>query len=143
MSYKTSKRNIFQRIMGKPITDGPADAGCWQVDGSTLSIDLARATELAAPYGAISLEGETLAHKVLVMRDGQDGFHAFENKCAHGGRGLDPVPGTETVCCCSLGKSVFDYDGQALAGSAGGPISVYAVVADNGRLTVDLAQSGK
>jgi nitrite reductase/ring-hydroxylating ferredoxin subunit len=125
--------------MGKPITNAPADAGCWQVDGSTVSIDLTRATELAAPYGAISLEGETLAHKVLVMRDGQDGYHGFENKCAHGGRGLDPVAGTDTVCCCSMGKSVFGYDGQALAGSADGPITVYAVVADNGRLTIDLA----
>ncbi len=143
MSYKTSKRNFFQRIMGKPITNAPADAGCWQVEGATVSIDLTRVTELAAPYGAIRLEGETLAHKVLVMRDGEDGYHAFENMCAHGGRGLDPVPGTDTVCCCSMGKSVFGYDGQALAGSADSPITVYAVTAENGHLTVDLAQSSK
>ena len=138
MSYKTSKRNIFQRIMGKPITVAPADATCWQVDGSRLSIDLARAPELATPYGAISLDGEALDHKVMVMRDGQEGYRAFENKCAHGGRRLDPVEGTETVCCCSMGKAVYDYDGQVLAGSADGPIKVFPVMAENGSLTVDL-----
>lgn len=141
MSYKTSKRNIFQRIMGKPITVAPADVTCWQVDGSRLSIDLARAPELAAPYGAISLDGESLDQKVMVMRDGQESYHAFENKCAHGGRDLDPVPDTETICCCSLGKSVFGYDGQVLAGSAGGPIKVFPVTAENGRLIVDLASA--
>ena len=139
MTYKTSKRNIFQRIMGKPITSGPADDGCWQVDGSHLNIDLTRAKELSSPYGAISLEGGALPHKVLVMRDDQDGFHAFENNCAHGGRSLDPVAGTETVCCCSLGKSVFSFDGEVLAGSADGPIKVFQATAENGRLTVDLA----
>ena len=138
MSYQTSKRNIFQRLLGKPITVGPADDGCWQVDGSQLNIDLARAAELASPYGAICLEGTARPNKLMVMRDGQDEFHAFENKCAHGGRSLDPVPGTDTVCCCSMGKSVFGYDGQALAGSAEGPITVYAVTAGDERLTVDL-----
>ena len=72
------------------------------------------------------------------MRDGQDGYHAFENKCAHGGRKLDPVAGTETVCCCSVGKAGYDYDGQVLAGSADGAIKVFPVTAENGRLTVDL-----
>jgi nitrite reductase/ring-hydroxylating ferredoxin subunit len=139
MSHKTSKRNFFQRILGKPITGGPADDGCWQLDGAQLRIDLARAEELASPFGAISLEGETLAHPVLILRDGQDGYHAFENKCAHGGRKLDPVPGTETVCCCSVGKSIFDYEGRVLGGSAEGPLKIFPVTAENGSLIVDLA----
>lgn len=138
MTYKTSKRNLFQRILGRPATGGPADAGCWQVAGSDLTVDLSRAAELSSPYGAINLEGQGLENKVLVVRDGQDGYHAFENKCAHGGRGLDPVPGTETVCCCSMGKSVFGYDGQVLAGSAEGPIKVYPVTAENERLLIHL-----
>jgi nitrite reductase/ring-hydroxylating ferredoxin subunit len=139
MAYQVSKRNIFQRMLGKPATGGPADAGCWQVEGSRLHIDLARAGELADPYGAISFVGEGLAHPVLVMRDGQGNYHAFENKCAHGGRRLDPVAGTDTVCCCSMGKAVYDYDGQVLAGSAEGPIKVFPVTIENGRLRIELA----
>lgn len=138
MSYKTSQRNIFQRLMGKPITVEPADAACWQVDGYQVRVDLDRAAELASPFGAICLDGKSLPTKLLVMRDEQGDYHAFENKCAHGGRGLDPVPGTDTVCCCSLGKSVYDYQGQVLAGGAKGPIQVFPVSLDGSRLTVDL-----
>lgn len=138
MSYATSQRNIFQRLMGKAITSAPADAACWQVREGVLHIDLTRSPELAAAYGAINLEGQGLPSRILIVRDGRDGFHAFENKCAHAGRGLDPVPGTETLCCCSLGKSIFDYDGQVLAGSASGPIQVYDLLVEDGRLLVHL-----
>lgn len=138
MSYETSKRNIFQRILGKPITGVPADAGCWQVENSSIEIDLKRAPELAAPYGAISLEGDSLPHQVLLIKDDKGDYHAFENKCAHGGRKLDPVPGTETVCCCSLGKTVYDYEGNVLAGSAEGPLQVFPVSLTGDRLTIHL-----
>lgn len=139
MTYQTSKRNIFQRIMGKPLTGGPADDECWRVEDGQLRIDLARARELASPYGAISFEDASLPGQVLVLRDGRDAFHAVENKCTHGGRRLDPVPGTETVCCCSMGKSVFDYEGNLLAGSAEEPLKVYPVSEDDGWLTINLA----
>ncbi len=138
MSYKTSQRSFFQRLLGKPITTAPANAACWQVDGTQVLVDLDRATELGVPYGAICLDGETLPTKLLVMRDEQGEYRAFENKCAHGGRGLDPVPGTETVCCCSMGKSIFDYDGQVLAGGAKGPIQVFPVSQAGSQLTIDL-----
>jgi nitrite reductase/ring-hydroxylating ferredoxin subunit len=139
MAYKTSKRNIFQRLMGKPITVAPADSGCWQLDEETLRIDLSRAPELASPYGAINIEGASLPSRILVLRDDQDQYHALENKCAHGGRHLDPVEGTETVCCCSLGRSIFDYDGRPVNRTDLDPIKVFEVSADGAWLTIDLA----
>ena len=136
MSHKTTKRNIFQRMLGKPITELATDADCWQVDGAVIEVDLDRVPELAGAYGAVRLEGAALAGDVLILKDARGDYHAFENKCAHGGRKLDPVPGTETVCCCSLGKSVFDYEGNVLSGSAKYPIRVFPVSLAGGRLTV-------
>jgi nitrite reductase/ring-hydroxylating ferredoxin subunit len=50
------------------------------------------------------------------MQDGSGGYRAFENKCAHAGRKLDPVPGTETVQCCSMGQLTYDYQGNVISG---------------------------
>ncbi|MCB8987352.1 MAG: Rieske 2Fe-2S domain-containing protein [Ardenticatenaceae bacterium] len=138
MTPKVYKRNIFQRMMGKPMTVPPADAGCWSYSNGRLTIDLARTPELAEPWGAINLAAESLPNAVLVMRDGAGVYRAFCNKCSHGGRLLDPVPGTETVCCCSMGKSTFDYEGNVLSGSAEKPISVYAVEVQDGKVIVAL-----
>lgn len=138
MGVKTSKRSFWQRLLGRPQTGAPADGGCWLEEEGRLRIDLSRAPELASPYGAINIEDGRLQTRVLIVRDDEDGFHAFENKCAHGGRHLDPVEGTETICCCSMGKSVFDYEGQPVNRPDLDPIRVYPVAVQDGWLTVNL-----
>lgn len=136
MSVKTYQRNIFQRILGKPMTKAPADAECWHYIAGELVIDLARAPELAEPWGAVNLEGATLPHPVLVMRDGEGMYRAFCNKCGHSGRRLDPVPGADTLCCCSMGKSTFNYAGEVVEGPATSKVMTYPVEQMNGKLIV-------
>jgi nitrite reductase/ring-hydroxylating ferredoxin subunit len=131
------KRNVWQRMMGRPMTSGPADPACWTLEGGRLAIELQRAPELDIPFGAISLAGEGLPGRVLVLRDGNGVYRAFANQCTHGGRCLDPVGGAETLSCCSVGQSRFDYDGKVLSGSAKEDLQVYAVGVEDGRLLID------
>ena len=137
MQVVSYKRNLWQRIMGRPITGGPADPACWALEHGRLAIELRRAPELDVPYGAISLAGKGLLNKVLVLRDGDGVYRAFANKCTHAGRCLDPVGGTATLSCCSLGQSRFDYEGKALTGSAKEDLRVYKVCVEDGRLLID------
>ena len=104
MTTKTLKRNVFQRIFGIPATKPPKDASSWQYADGKLVIDLSKAPELSEPYGAVHFEGDNLPVRVLVLQDGAGNYRAFENKCEHAGRKLDPVPGTETIQCCSMGS---------------------------------------
>lgn len=131
------KRNLWQRMLGRPITGEPADPECWMLEGGRLTIELRRAPELDVSYGAINLEGKGLPSRVLVMRDGEGMYRAFANQCTHGGRCLDPVGGTATLSCCSLGQSRFDYDGKVLSGSAKEKLQVYGVTMEDGRLLID------
>ncbi len=138
MAVKPYKRNLFQRLLGKPQTAPPQDADCWRVEDGKVSIELERAPELSEEYGAIRLEGPDLPRPVLVMRDGKGAYRAFQNRCTHGGRRLDPVPGTETLCCCSMGRSRFDYDGKVVSGAAKDPIHPLAVEVLEKRLRVEI-----
>jgi nitrite reductase/ring-hydroxylating ferredoxin subunit len=138
VTTRTYKRNLFQRILGIPQTRVPANPDCWRLEDGKLSLDLDRAPELAEEFGAIRIEAGNLPHPVLVMRDGQGRYRAFRNQCSHGKRRLDPVPGTETVCCCSVGKSTFDYDGKVLSGSAKAPVDTLPVEVREKRLLIRL-----
>ena len=137
MTTKTLKRNVFQRLLGIPATKTPGDADCWQFNDGKLTVDLNAATELNAPWGAVCLSDESLPERVLLFRDDEDHFHAVQNKCSHAGRRLDPVPGTECVQCCSMGKSTFSAeDGTVISGSTKKPIKVYTVAHENDTLTI-------
>lgn len=138
MEIKVLKRGIFKRIFGICATQSPADEGCWSFSKGKVEIDLSRAPELSQPWGAIRLEKKNLPERILVIKDGEGAFHAFRNKCTHMGRRLDPVPDASTVQCCSVGKSTFDYDGNVVKAAKKDSIRVYAVKAENGRLTVEL-----
>jgi len=138
MTTKTFKHNIFQRIFGIPATKPPAEADCWIYKDDKLTVDLNRTPELSVPWGAIQLEDGDIPVNVLVFQDGEGGYRAFRNHCEHAGRKLDPVPGTETVQCCSIGKSAYDYDGKVLTGSSEKPITQYAVKVENGKLEIQL-----
>lgn len=129
---------FFKRLFGICSTQPPADPGCWAVVDGRAVVDLGRAPELKDPGGAVRLEGGELARRVLLLR-GEDGkLHAFVNKCSHGGRRLDPLPGAGKVECCSVGKSVFDYEGKLQSGSAKKDILSLEVAEEESKAVVSL-----
>lgn len=132
------KRNIFQRLFGICATAKPSDDGCWAYENGSVTVDLARAPELAQTDGALRLEGKNLPVRVLVVRGDGDTWHAFKNRCAHVGRRLDPIPGTGQVQCCSVGKSTYDAHGNVLGGSAKKGIGTFPVAVEGGRLVITL-----
>ena len=136
------KRNIFQRLLGIPATRPPQDAGCWSRSGDRLTIELQRAPELDDPGGAIRLEATDLPERVLVFRGSDDAFHAICNRCTHGRRRVDLVPDDETLQCCSIGRSTFDYEGHSLAGPGRDPLTIFPVHTEDGKLIVELGSSG-
>jgi nitrite reductase/ring-hydroxylating ferredoxin subunit len=127
MSVKKLERNFLQRLFGISATKKPSDTGCWRVSGKRIELDLSKCPELTVTGGSVRLDGGGLETSVLVVQDAEGRYHAFKNVCTHGKRALDPVPGTSTVQCCSIGTSTFDYDGKLLEGPAKGPLTVYRV----------------
>lgn len=139
MAIKFLNRGFFQRIFGLPATPKPIDQQCWSFSDGKVQIDLNRARELDKSGGALRVESGGLPMRVLVVR-GDDGvYYAFHNRCAHiGHRRLDPVPGTGTVQCCSVGKSTYTYDGKKVYGPSTGSIGTFKVKLDGERLIVFL-----
>ncbi|MDI6796705.1 MAG: Rieske (2Fe-2S) protein, partial [Desulfatibacillaceae bacterium] len=84
--------------------------------------------ELDRPGGALRVEGGNAPFRLLVIRDDEGQFRAFENRCSHlGHRRMDPVPGAGTIQCCSVNKSTYGYDGKVLSGPAPKPLTAYKV----------------
>jgi len=132
---------LLKRILGVCATPKPADAECWRYGDGRVEVDLKRAPELAKPGGAVRLEGRGLPVRVLVVR-GEDGnCRAYHNQCTHlGGRRLDPLPGTQTLKCCSVGQSVFAPDGRNVSGPAPKPIAAFTVEVQGERLLIRLGR---
>ena len=129
---------FFKRLLGICDTQPPADPSCWSFSDGRLTIDLGKASELASNGGAMRLEGSNLPSRVLVFRDEDGAAHAFENKCTHMGRRLDPKPGSTEVRCCSVGKTIFDASGKRLSGSGKGDIVVFNVTEGDGKMTIEI-----
>lgn len=139
MQPATFHRNIFQRIFGICATKRPLDEGCWTFKNGRIIVDLARAPELSRPNGAIRLETRHLPDRVLVIQGNDGRYYSFRNRCKHlGGRRLDPVPGTDQVQCCSIGKSTYDYEGKNLSGPAKEGLESYPVTFEDGKLVITL-----
>jgi nitrite reductase/ring-hydroxylating ferredoxin subunit len=138
MEAPTLQRSVFQRILGICITKPPVDEGCWVFENGRIIVDLARATELSERNGAVRLEKKGLPERMLVIHGDDGKYHAFRNKCAHAKRRMDPVPGTRYVQCCSVGKSIFEYDGRRVSGSAKKNIQVYPVRIENKKLVISI-----
>jgi nitrite reductase/ring-hydroxylating ferredoxin subunit len=137
MHIKFLKRNIFQRILGLPMTSKPVHPDCWQYSEAKLTIDLTKTPELKNNGGAIRLEGNNLPLRILVIAGDDGQYHAFHNRCSHlGHRRLDPVPETVTVQCCSVNKSTYDLNGKIIYGPAPNPIKVFSVSRDGERLSI-------
>lgn len=139
MDVKFLKRSFFQRLLGISATTKPDMEECWNYSDGKLTIDLGKALELTTPGGAIRFEGKNLPRRVLVVY-GEDGeYRAFHNRCTHlGHRRLDPVPGSDTVQCCSINKSTYDSDGQKIFGPAPRPITRYPVKKEQENLIVSI-----
>ena len=126
MGVEFLQRNIFKRILGIPGTSKPAEPGCWTYADGKLTIDLKKTPELQKPCDAIRLEGRNLPERLLVVLGEDQQYKIFRNRCTHiGHRRLDPVPGTQTVQCCSVGKSTYDFEGKNVYGPAPDPIITY------------------
>jgi nitrite reductase/ring-hydroxylating ferredoxin subunit len=136
MQTEILSRNIFQRIFGICATKQPADEECWHYENGKVIVDLSRAPELSKPYGAVRLEKKDLPSRVLVFKSEDDRYHAFNNQCSHAKRRLDPIPGTQKVQCCSIGKSTFDYEGNVVSGTGKKDVQTYPVVLEEGRLVI-------
>ena len=117
---------FFKAILGICQTP-PLDALLWVVEGNQVTIRLDKTAALIPVGGAARLEGKGLASSVLVVHAGGDQYLAFENRCTHGGRRLDPVAGKEELRCCSVNHSRFDYQGNKLSGPAEGSLKKYPV----------------
>lgn len=139
MNRPSLKRSFFQRLLGKPATTLPLDSGCWTNDTKRIVVDLDRAPELSQPYGALRIEASTLPRRILVVRDAEGNYRAYCNHCNHGGRHLDPVPGTEYLQCCSVGKSTYTVEGEVVSGPAALPLTVYPTHVEGHLLYVDIA----
>jgi Rieske Fe-S protein len=140
MAIAFLKRNFLQRILGIPVTKKPKVPDCWTYSDGKLKIDLGKTPELEHPDGALRCEGRDLALRVLVVRGRDNQFYAFQNRCTHlGHRRLDPVPGTDTVQCCSVNKSTYDLKGQNIFGPAPRPIVVYSTEVADDQLIVHIS----
>jgi nitrite reductase/ring-hydroxylating ferredoxin subunit len=141
MSIKCIKRSFFQRLLGIPQTQKPALTECWHYDTGKLVIDLQKVPELRSPGGAVRLEGKNLPTRVLVVFSEDQTYRAYRNQCTHfGHRRLDPVPGTNTVQCCSINTSTFDSDGKTLLGPAPHSIHCYQLEVINETLIVAISE---
>jgi len=137
METRTLRRNLFQRLFGICATRPPADDGAWKVQGREVMVDLNRVPELARPDQAVRLERKGFSDRLLIVHGNDGRHHAFRNRCQHGGRRLDPVPGEEQVQCCSIGRSTYDYSGKVLSGPAKGPLQILPVRTEGGRLVIE------
>ena len=128
---------FFKAIMGVCETP-PLDEELWTLDESEATIRLGQAATLAPIGGAARLEGKGLTSSVLIVHAGDDEYLAFENRCTHGGRRVDPVEGKAELRCCSVNHSRFDYQGNKLSGPAKDPLKTYPVEKRGEELIVTL-----
>jgi len=138
METKPLRRNIIQRLFGICATKPPSDAGCWTLEGKTAVVDLGRVPELSEPDRAVRLEKKGAPDRLLLIHGNDGRYYAFKNRCMHGGRRLDPVPGTRHVQCCSIGRSTYDDSGKVLSGPAKGPLEVLPVRIEDGRVVIEV-----
>ncbi|MBC2716904.1 MAG: Rieske (2Fe-2S) protein [Desulfobacteraceae bacterium] len=141
MNIKFLNRSFFQRLFGKPVTPETKNLNSWDFANGKLRIDLEKTPELKTPGHALRFEDRNLPVRVLVVFGENKTYRAYQNRCTHiGHRRLDPVPGTQTVQCCSINKSTYDLDGNQIYGPAPHPITTYKTSVENNRLIVTISQ---
>jgi nitrite reductase/ring-hydroxylating ferredoxin subunit len=129
---------FLKRVFGICETPQPTDPEGWTYGNGQVRLDLSRIPELKTPGGGVRLEGKGLEPRLLVFLGDDGGHHAVANRCTHMGRRIDTIPGSHTIQCCSVSKSTFTYDGQAVGGGARKPLKTYPAILQEDILTITL-----
>lgn len=129
--------SIIKAIFGICETK-PLSGDLWSLEGNKVQVKLSQMPEPLPKGGAVYLKGGTLSKPVLLLRTEDDRFLAFEDRCTHFGRKLDPVPGESELRCCSLFHSTYDLEGKNISGAAKRPLTRYVVEQSNGDLIITL-----
>ncbi|MRT92692.1 ubiquinol-cytochrome c reductase iron-sulfur subunit [Ancylomarina sp. 16SWW S1-10-2] len=132
------KRSIFQRLLGKPATELPGNNDFWSFTDGKITVNLDKANGLSKVDGAVRLEGKGLPNRIILVHGKKDQYQAYDNKCTHMGRRVDPVPGTETVQCCSVNCTTFNQKGEVIEGPTKKPLKTHPVTIDNNKLIITL-----
>jgi nitrite reductase/ring-hydroxylating ferredoxin subunit len=133
---KGEKMVFFARIFGICKTKPPADALSWRFSDGKIEIESERIPEIALPGQGVRLEGKGLNHGILLFHGDDGKFYAVTNQCTHMGRRLDPVAHTETIQCCSISKSTYDYTGKVISGAAKDPLKMLPVEIKEDKLII-------
>lgn len=129
--------DFFRALAGRCDTP-PLDPSLWSAADGRVMVELGQVAELKEMGGSVYLQGQGLTAPVLVINSGPRGYMAYENRCTHAGRKLDPVGGGATLRCCSVSHSTFGVDGGKLSGPAKGPVKQYPVEVADGRLVIEI-----
>lgn len=129
--------SIFKAVLGICETK-PLSSELWSLEGNKARVKLSQMPEPLPKGGAVYLRGGGLSKPVLLLRTEDDRYLAFEDRCTHFGRKLDPVPGEAKIRCCSLFHSTYDLDGKNISGAAKMPLTSYAVEQSDGDLIITL-----
>ena len=129
--------SFFKALLGICETK-PLSSDLWGIEDGKISIKLSEVPELSNEGDAVYVKGPGLPNPVLILRDEDEKYLAFANRCTHGGRKIDPVPGERILRCCSLNHSTYDYDGNNIKGPAKEALTGYTVELSDGNLVITL-----
>lgn len=127
---------FFDRVLGRPLTQPPTIEGAWSYSDEILTLDLSNLPELESLGSAVRIEGEVLPEPVLVVLGDDGNYYSFLNACPHAGRMIDPVAGSMTLECCSVSRSVFDYEGNVLSGPAEESLQSFPLTIEGDQLLI-------
>jgi len=99
------------------------DNSLWQYQDGTLL--LKREDYEKQNSMGVYMTGGGLPNPVLLFRGNDGVLYAIKNVCSHMRRKIDPVPGSNTLRCCSVMHSSFDYSGRKLSGPANKDLVAY------------------
>ncbi len=117
----------------------PLDPGLWEVRNHEARVKLGKVPELSSPGGAVYLTGNGLREPVLIVARNDGGYVCAVNRCTHFSRKLDPVPGEQTLRCCSVNHSTFDFEGNNLTGPTSKPLKMCEWKLEDKDLVIDVS----
>ena len=119
-----------------------APVGAVQIESGLVTIDLAKAPELARTGGSIRVANEARKLQIVIARPEKGRFVALDQKCTHGGGALTYVHRHKHLYCTCWGHSKFALDGSVLRWpnqQPPVPLRAYPVEERGGRLYVRVA----
>ena len=129
--------SIFKAILGICDTK-PLSGNLWSLEENKVRVKLSQMPEPLQKGGAVYLKGGGLTQPVFLLRTEDDRYLAFDDRCTHFGRKLDPIPGEAKLRCCSLFHSTYDLDGKNITGAAKSPLTRYTVEQSDGDLIITM-----